>query len=207
MGDFARELTPCPNASTKAVSGTFTSACNAPTGTTALKLGIIWQAPALKHIMEYIIKHMSQLIHPSVVDHKDIDLSWMAGRIITEVSFHEPKLWSFVFGLDARIDVECLWRVMEDGKVILTAEDHNQQFGLPNLINAATKAFELIADRQIKAAHLRDSTADLEIEFSGNMRLDIIQNSSGYESWRMLDPLGASFFAQGGGQICWWKSV
>jgi len=160
--------------------------------------------PALGYIVEDI-KRMRQLIQPSVVAYKDIDLSWMAGRIIVEVSLHEPTRWSFIFGPEASIGVECLWRIVEHGRVVLTGEDHSQQFGLSTPIDAATKGTELLANRQITTAQLREATADIVIEFNGDLRLEIIQTSSGYESWQMRDPSGVSFFAQGGGQICRWK--
>jgi len=149
---------------------------------------------------------MRQHIQPSVVAYKDIDLSWMAGRIIVEVSLHEPTRWSFIFRPEVCIGVECLWRIVEHGKVVLTGEDHGQQFGLSTPIDAATKGTELLANRQIITAQLREATADIVIEFNGGLRLEIIQTSSGYESWQMRDQAGVSFFAQGGGQICRWKS-
>jgi hypothetical protein len=146
---------------------------------------------------------MSQLIHPSPVAYKDIDLAWLAGRAVCEVSFHEP-IWWFDFGSEIRVSVECLWRVVEHRRVILTSQDHGHQFGLPAPVDAIAKCTELFSKRRVVAVQLREATADLLIEFTDDLRLEIIPDSAGYESWQLRDPSGTSFVAQGGGRICKW---
>src|SRR5512135_1478535 len=104
---------------------------------------------------------MGQIIHPKPVAYKDIDLSWMAGRVISEVSFHEPALWHFAFGADASLGVECLWRIIEHGRVVLCGEDHGQQFGLPAPLDAVERATALLSGRRVAGAQLREATADV----------------------------------------------
>jgi len=147
---------------------------------------------------------MGQFILTSAVDYKDIDLSWMTRRVITEVSFYDPAMWSFIFGPDVYIQVECLWRIVEHGRVVLTNQDHGHKFGLPAPMDAVAMSTELLAGRSISAVQLRDATADIVIEFSGDLRLEIIPISAGYERWQLRDPFGASYVAQGGGQISTW---
>lgn len=149
---------------------------------------------------------MGQVIHPAAVSYQDIDLSWMIGRVVASVSYHDPKLWYFGFEPNVNIGVECLWRVVEPDRVVLTSEDHNQKFGLPAPVDAAAKCTELLAVRRIAAVVLRVAAADLVIEFSGDLRLEVISNSIGYDNWRVRDPSGTEYFAQGGGQISKWKS-
>jgi hypothetical protein len=129
----------------------------------------------------------------------------MVGRAFTEVSFHEPSPWYFIFGPDAHIGVECLWRIVGHDGVILTNEDHGQKFGLSAPLDAVAKGNQLLAGRIIAAVQLREATADVLIEFTEDLRLEIIPTSSGYESWQLRDPSGMSYVAQGGGQICKWK--
>ena len=148
---------------------------------------------------------MSQIIHPSPVAKKDIDLTWMVGRAVCEVSFHEPTLWSFSFGQKVTVGVECLWRIVTRGRVALTSEDHGHQFGLPAPVDAVARCTELFSTRHVSAVTLREDTADLAIEFTDDLRLEVIPTSAGYESWRLHDPSGTSYFVQGGGQICIWK--
>jgi len=148
---------------------------------------------------------MGQFIYSSVVAYKDMDLSWMVGRVITQVLFYDPTPWDFLFGSEAQLRVDCLWRILEDGRIVLTREDHGHQFGLPAPVDAVAKSAELLAGRRITAAQLREGTADMVIEFSGGLLLEVIQNSLGYESWQLRDPSGTSYVAQGGGQLSTWK--
>jgi hypothetical protein len=87
---------------------------------------------------------------------------------------------------------------------VLTSEDDGQRFGLPAPINAADKCAKYLLGTTIQAIHLRDATADVSIDFAGDLGLEIIPTSSGYESWQLRDPFGSTFYAQGGGQICRW---
>jgi hypothetical protein len=148
---------------------------------------------------------MGQIIHPSPVAYKDIDLAWMVGRTVC-VSFREQVFWLFDFGSEARIRVQCFWRIINHGRVVLTSQDHGHQFGLPAPVDAVTRSTELLSKRIVSAVQLREATADLLIEFTDGLRLEIIPDSAGYESWELRDPSGMSYVAQGGGQICKWKS-
>jgi hypothetical protein len=172
---------------------------------------------------------MTEIIHPSVIFYKDVELSWLVGRSIVEVAYQEPALryftstvefqtvttnrdllldpaiWLFTFGPDASISVEGLWRIIQHGRVVLTSEDHGRQFGLPAPIDAIAKSIALLAGRCIAVVQLREATADILIEFNEGIRLEIIAASSGYESWQMRDPSGTQYFAQGGGQLCRWR--
>lgn len=145
---------------------------------------------------------MSQIVNPLPVAYKDIDLSWLIGRVVCEVSFHEPATWEFGFGSRAGVSVECLWRIIEHERVVLTREDDGHCFGLPAPTDARAKCTELFSKRRVVAVELRESTADLLIQLAGDLRLEIIPDSAGYESWRLSDPTGTSFVAQGGGTIC-----
>jgi hypothetical protein len=147
----------------------------------------------------------SQIIYPVPVEYPKIDLSWIIGRNVINISFSEPTLWNFSFGKNAFIGVECLWRIIKNKKILLTNEDHKQQFGLPESIDAVKKGLSLLSKQKIISVQLIEFTADLLIEFSQSYKLEIIPVSSGYESWQILTPSGVSYYAQGGGQICEWK--
>ena len=148
---------------------------------------------------------MGQVIYPQPTSPADVDLSWMVGRTIAEVSFHEPVQWTFSFAKKGYISVECPWRILNHGRTTRSSDDHRQQYGLPAPIDAAAEATKLLSTLVIDAAQLRVGTSDILIDFSDNVRLEIIPISSGYEGWQMKDPFGTEFFAQGGGQICIWE--
>jgi len=146
---------------------------------------------------------MGQVINPQPISPGRVDLSWMIGRTITEVSFEGT--WTFSFEEKGYINVECPWRILNQGCTTRSSDDHRQQYGLPAPIDAAAEATKLLSTLVINAAQLRVGTSDILIDFSGNLRLEIIPISSGYEGWQMMDPFGTEFFAQGGGQICIWE--
>lgn len=132
---------------------------------------------------------------------QDIDFSWMLGRVVIEVGFLEPDYWDFVVREKLCIRAECPWRIVKAGRIALSSDDHGQKFGLPAHIDAAAAATILLAGISITAVQLREATADLQIDFAGGVRLEIIPLSSGYESWQWADPAGYSYFVQGGGNI------
>jgi len=148
---------------------------------------------------------MGHVIYPQPTSPSDVDLSWMIGRTITSVGFHEPIYWSFQFGEEAHISVECPWRILKRGRTVRSSEDHKQQYGLPAPIDAAAEATKLLSAVKVTTAQLRIGTSDILVEFSEHLRLEIIPISSGYEGWQMTDPFRTEYFAQGGGQICVWR--
>jgi hypothetical protein len=148
----------------------------------------------------------NQFIHPYPVRYQDVDLSWMIGLTIIEISYYEPNSWHFLIGPSASLGVECLWRLVENDRIVLTSGDHGHQFGLPKPIDAVCRSQRLIVGRKITSVNLQEATADIIIKLDDNCRLEIIADSSGYESWQLCDPSETEYFAQGGGQICEWKN-
>jgi hypothetical protein len=139
---------------------------------------------------------MGEVIYPQPTNPSEIDLSWMAGRTITDVSFEEPVHWTFSFGERGYIGVECPWRILKQGYTTLSSSDAT---------DPSVEATKLLSAVVIDAAQLRVGTSDILIDFSEGLRLEILPISSVYEGWQMMDPFGTEFFAQGGGQICIWE--
>ena len=132
------------------------------------------------------------------------DFSWMVGQRITQVSFSEPSPWFFTLGLNRGIRVECPWRILNHGSIVVSHEDHDQKFGLPAPINAVESASSLLVDVEIKEVKVREGTLDILITLAGDLRLEIIPFSSGYEGWQVACPSGHQVIAQGGGQLSAW---
>ena len=131
------------------------------------------------------------------------DFSWMAGRHV-QISFSEPATWFVMFADSLSITVECPWRLIHDGGIAVSSDDHRQQFGLPVPIDAAERATSLLAGIAVQRVEIREGTADLFIHFERDWRLEIIPFSSGYESWQVSTPSGKRVVAQGGGQLSAW---
>jgi hypothetical protein len=149
---------------------------------------------------------MSEHIRPAPISYEEVDLSWLVGRKCTEVVLLEPYSWRFFFGKGPQIAIEGgFWRLVVNGRVVRTSGDHGQQFGLPAPVDARQHATALLSDVLVVGVELRQATADLLIEFTGGVGLEIIADSTGYESWELFAPDGRCYVAQGGGQICAWR--
>ena len=71
--------------------------------------------------------------------------------------------------------------------------------------DADFRAERKIPERCVTAVQLHEFTADLVIDFTDDLRLEVIPTSSGYEAWQLRDPWGTSFIAVGGGEVRRWK--
>ena len=132
------------------------------------------------------------------------DSSWMLGRPIVDVDIADSYQWRFFFERGLSIGIECPWRLLKDGCMAISSEDHLQQYGLPAPIDAVAVAKDLLAPHLITRVEIRDGTADLLIELTGDLRLEAIPFSRGYESWNVFGPSGFQVVAQGGGHLCVW---
>jgi hypothetical protein len=143
-------------------------------------------------------------ISPSGVPYEQVDFSWMVGHVVREVTFHDGGVWRFAFAPSEYIQTYCLWRIIREERVVLASEDHGQQFGWAAPMDAGSMAREAFSAATIRAVELTKATADILIDFDGDLRLEIIPTSCGYEGWEIRAPDGICFVAQGGGQICTW---
>jgi Family of unknown function (DUF6188) len=146
---------------------------------------------------------VSQIIHTLHVGHADVHLDWMLGRSIIEVSLADPMPWRFRFTDSEGVTVECLWRIISPGRLMRTSLDHGHQFGLPAPVDAAREATAALADRAVTEVNLSSSTGDIQIRFEGDLLLEIIRDSSGYEGWQVYGPEGVCYAAHGDGFSTW----
>lgn len=127
------------------------------------------------------------------------DFSWMVGRH-AQILFSEPA-WFVVFEDSLGITADCPWRLIHDGGIVVSSDDHKQRFGLPVPIDAAKLASSSLAGLEVQRVELREGTADLFISFQQDWKLEIIPFSSGYESWQVTIPSGKTVIAQGRGRL------
>jgi hypothetical protein len=107
-----------------------------------------------------------------------------------------PHNFACEFGPGA-LALDCLWRVIERGRLGRTSGDHGQQYGLPAPLDAYVEAEALLKGRRVTACRIREETADLILEFEGDVQLEVISDSSGYEPWNLTAP-GVHVIAIGG---------
>jgi hypothetical protein len=126
-------------------------------------------------------------------------LDWLVNHRVESVEVLDNQ-WDFKFSRQVTLSVECLWRLLENDRVVLTACDHEQLFGLNTPIDAASELSQKICNAQIDSVALHAGTLDLALAFSSRHRLQIIPDSSGYEAWQ-LSWGGRQLIATGGGRL------
>ena len=127
------------------------------------------------------------------------NLAWLLQHRFQSITRRERD-WVFVFDNGASLAVGCLWRLVEGGRITLTSQDERQQFGLPAPVDAALEINRRLALASIAAVELREGLLDLDLHFSSGHILQIIPDSSGYESWE-LSSGARQFIAVGGGDL------
>jgi hypothetical protein len=110
------------------------------------------------------------------------NLGWLVNHRFQSLAKREYD-WVFVFDKDLAIVVGCLWRLLEGGRIRFTSEDNGHIFGLPSPIDAVVEVNNRLANASIDTVDLRPGTLDLELGFATGHEVQIIPNSSGYESW------------------------
>lgn len=108
--------------------------------------------------------------------------------------------WFVRFGPGITVATESVWRLIREGRIVLTSADHGHQFGLPEPVDAEASLWVSLRGRRVTAAEIDPSTGDLTIDLGVGMRLQFLQTSLGYESWR-LSAQRAETICGGGGEI------
>ena len=127
------------------------------------------------------------------------ELAWLVGYSFQTLTWREFD-WVLVFDDETSLIIECLWRLIENGRIRLTSEDNGHQFGLPAPVDAAAEVNRVLASASVEAVELREGLLDLELRFSTGHIFQIIPNSSGYEAWNMLHA-NSQYIAVGGGEL------
>lgn len=119
------------------------------------------------------------------------------------VSKLEPN-WSFHFGKRLIIVVSVPWRIVTADGISYGDEDDGQRFGLAEPVNGEAESNRLLRGQKVIGVELETKTADLRVVFDGGARLDIFNNSSGFEGWQASLPAGGhelTIIAHGSGGL------
>jgi hypothetical protein len=112
--------------------------------------------------------------------------------------------WFFCFGDNEGIAVTAPWRIIQNGRIAHAMQDDGQRFDLPQPVNGEARANGLLEGKQIKRLELDRVTADLRLHFDGQTRIDVFNDSSGYEGWQAAFRIGddaVSIIGMGGGDV------
>ena len=122
--------------------------------------------------------------------------SILLGQRLMRVERSGSPVFNFEFEL-ARLQVECLWRIINETKLLLTSSDDKQKYGLPAPIDALAAANEYLSGQVVASAQLRQPSADLVLAFRNGVSLQVLSEFSGYEAWN-LSHSGNILVAMGG---------
>ena len=130
-----------------------------------------------------------------------MELPEMRGRALTAVDASAtPDQWLFQFGDGCFINVECDWRIVSTGRVVLAPKDHQQLFGREEPVDAVKVIMSLLGGKNVTRASL-GRAGDLVLEFDGTITLETFTDSSGYESCTIGLGNGKQLVVVGGGEV------
>jgi len=109
----------------------------------------------------------------------------LIGRTCQSVERQEYS-WSFGFGENYGLSVECPWRILINNRIELADRDHEQQYGLLEPIDVSVDAFTILSGKAVTDVDATEA-GDLTLTFD-SVRLEIFNNSSGYEAWVLSTP-------------------
>jgi hypothetical protein len=115
------------------------------------------------------------------------DLSLLLGHRLDDVVKHDYS-WEFVFSDRICLQVECLWRLVETGKLRATSEDHGHQFGLPAPVDCVAELRRQLVGATVEDVKVRAGTIDITLAFGSGRALEVIPTSTGYEAWQVNAP-------------------
>ena len=108
--------------------------------------------------------------------------------------------WIFRFEDPLFIITEGQWRLISQGRIVVSGDDHGQQFGLPAPVDATDIVRNCIVSSLVQSVKVDDSTGDLFLYFSQYTYLQLLQTSAGFESWRAHEA-DRETICMGGGEI------
>jgi hypothetical protein len=123
---------------------------------------------------------------------------WLIGDSISSATYNEgSKSWTVSFKSGVSLNIECLWRLIEEGDICSTSEDHGHLFGRGKPFDGVA-ALKKMGQYKIDSVETVAGTGDLIIKFNKLFVWQILTTSSGYEGWNINHPNFGSVFTQGG---------
>lgn len=92
--------------------------------------------------------------------------------------------WNFNFGEGLDVTASVPWRIVTPSGIAHGDKDDGQWFGLPQPVDGEARANTLLNGRTVIDVEADELTADLRINFGDGVRLELFNQSSGYEGWQ-----------------------
>jgi hypothetical protein len=126
-------------------------------------------------------------------------LDWLIDRRLVEVK-KDDFTWVFMFETGAGINAQTFWRLIANSSIIVTSEDHDQIFGLPEKVDAGKRVIDMIQNKRISGYSCQKPCYDLIISFESGDQLEFFNTSCGYESWQAWNG-NSQIICLGGGDL------
>lgn len=137
---------------------------------------------------------------------EDEDFRWMVGRSITEIDFAEPDSWWLRFSGGGQLSTHHgVWRLLAEGPMVVSSEDHGHQFGLPEPVDVVGESLDALRGSRVNTVRVRDGAPDLELCLSNGLVLEVLALSMGYECWETRDPAGRCVVVSGSRTASVWQ--
>jgi hypothetical protein len=134
---------------------------------------------------------------------KDV-LAAVLGLRCSNVDRPSDWLWSFTFGSGDRmatLNIECPWRLVVDGSIVFGNRDHAQRFGHYAPLDGPRHCSRLLSGQTVNDVQVRSEVGDISLVFENDARLEVFNDSSGYEGWSFTVKGGKTLTALGGGKL------
>src|SRR5262245_5579320 len=82
------------------------------------------------------------------------------------------------------------WRLIKEGRALVSIFDHRQRYGLPAPIDALGIIREELVGKQLLDAVMDRTTGDLRFRFDNDLLLEVF-NFTGFEIWAVTFPDGS----------------
>jgi hypothetical protein len=86
------------------------------------------------------------------------------------------------------------WRLIQDGRALLSSFDHQKKYGLPVPIDAKEQISSLLEGKLCHNVQLDSETADLTLVLGEITKLQVF-NFTGYEIWEITFPDGTGEYS------------
>ncbi len=129
----------------------------------------------------------------------------LIGTCLKSVERLEHEDDAFIFTNGAGLVVPSLWRIVAEGQITLSRNDHGRQYGLPARIDCIAEVIKRLGQQPVTKITIQPETSDLILGFGNDLRFEVISDSSGYEGWRFSGADGLQIVVSPGGELSYWN--
>ena len=125
-------------------------------------------------------------------------LQSLVGDRVEKAKYDEgSQSWLIQFKCGSTLNLECMWRLLEEGVITSTSDDHGHTFGRETPFDGEAALNEMVAHK-ILSVDAQVETGDVSLSLGDYFTLQILPTSAGYESWQFKEKNGQSIVAVGG---------